>query len=261
MVHSRLLALSKSCWTAFPSITHFSGAEGSQQHTAHIPCRVPLQPLCRNTSGQRCTAADPTPDLYNRPTPLLDPPLLQHGQGLKEVAPSAKGTPRWTRTTLPRNVLLPSCCDRLYGASPRPALKHEGPLLLWEQLKSAHCFFMGRTSQYRVVHQAASWHSLTAISPGHHGSPSQSINPVKAEGILKLASKQHVLRKYETDGYQSTAASQQSNTVCFAGERDGSPSPMSKEENDKFDLQSSFHQLCLYQLLKGASRTKLFKEW
>lgn len=62
------------------------------------------------------------------------------------------------------------------------------------------------------------------------------------------------------DRYQSRAASQQSNKVCFAGEGDGSPSLMPKEENVKFNPQSQLHQLWLFQLFKGASRTKLFKE-
>lgn len=64
MAHSQFLALSKSCWTAVPSIGHSSGAEGCQQHTAHVPCCLPSPHFCRNTLGQRCTAPVPTPALY-----------------------------------------------------------------------------------------------------------------------------------------------------------------------------------------------------
>lgn len=55
------LALTKNCWIAVPSITHPSGADGSQQHPS-CPLACPHQVLL-----QKHLAEDPTLALYKRP--------------------------------------------------------------------------------------------------------------------------------------------------------------------------------------------------
>lgn len=99
------LDLTKNCWIAVPSITHPSGAEGPQQHPAcplacpHAETASPGKSFCRNTLVQL-----ETQHLLSAP-PLR---LLSHWQGWKEVAPSAKGTPGWTRTPCSFSQAVPS---------------------------------------------------------------------------------------------------------------------------------------------------------
>lgn len=160
---TRLTASSGSdqnCWIAVPSITHPSGAEGSQQHPA-CPLAHPHQVLLQKHLG---TAGDPTLGLYKRPALTL--------AGLEGRCSFCKGDSWVDQGPL---CLLPGC-DQLHGASLHPGLEREGPLsppAATGQFKSALLFHVKNF----LIPCGAPHSSMalnTALQPRCHRSPSQS---------------------------------------------------------------------------------------
>lgn len=127
--------------------------------TQHVPWHIPTKSFCRNTLVQLET---------QHLVSTRD--LLSHWQGWKEDAPSAKGTPGWTRAPCAFS------CDQLHRASLHPGLEREGPLsppAATGQFKSALLFHVKNF----LIPCGAPHSSMalnTALQPGCHRSPSQS---------------------------------------------------------------------------------------
>lgn len=168
------LALTKKCWIAVPSITHPSGADGSQQHPS-CPLACPPQVLL-----QKHLAEDPTLALYKRPalSPCPSTEAALTPAGLEGRCSFCKGESWVDQGPL---LLLPAC-DQLHWASLHPALEHQGPLsppAATAQFKSALLLY---GKNFLIPCGAPhSFMALTHCSTAWLPQVTLSINPTTAE--------------------------------------------------------------------------------